>query len=79
MAATAVRKNIVSIVPYPLSFSFYSLDQITKICICILHIDLKSERSRTELHELDELKYSRAHIHVFLYLYAQTYINIPLY
>ena len=79
MASVAVRKQVVSIDHFSLSFYlqslqfFYLLYQIKSSCIYWLH--WKSEKNRTELNEL---KYSKslnqttsyAQWHAFLYLHA---------
>ena len=83
MATAAVRKEVVSIGYFLPSFClqwlqfFYLLDQIKSNCMYWLH--WKSEKSRIEPNELDELKCSKslnqitsyAHWHAFLYLHAQ--------
>ena len=76
MAAVAVRKKVINIGCFSPKKFFYLLDQIKSNYIYWLH--WKSEKTRTEPNELDELKCSKslnqtigyAHWHAFLYLHA---------
>ena len=88
MAAVAVRKKVVSIGHFSPSFClqsfFHLLYQIKSYCINWLH--WKLEKNRTEQNKLDKLEYlksfikttSYAHWHAFLYLHAQTRVQISI-
>ena len=79
MAAIAVRKKVVRIGHFspsfcPQSLYFFLLDQIKSNRMYWLH--WKSEKSRTEPNELDELKYSL--IWFFLFICSDKYQSIYL-